>query len=578
MTVGWISHAGVPFPDHVAPAERRAWVRQGLCPDLDLYTLFARHVSSHPHKQAVIESGDASGEGLDYAGLDREVRRVAALFTEAGLGPGDVIALRLPNCRDAVIAELAVYAVGAVALPYPPGGGTRDTLALLGRARARGAVFAERGDIALRGRLPHLETVFSPETGVPGTTWLGSTPERGFHGPARPVDPTAPARVLVSSGSETEPKMVAYAHQAMGGGRASYLRALDPGCAERRHLVLVSLASSFGSAGVLTVAALGGTLLLQPAFSPPEALRLLTTHRPTHLFAVPTMLRRLAEHPPAPGEDLSALRALVSSGAALPQSTGELCRERFRRPVITIYGSSDGVNCHMFHGAGPEGCAGVPDPEVTRIRVTGPAGDALPPGHPGEIQAKGPMTPLCYVGSAELDARYRAAGGWVRTGDRGLLDADGRLFVLGRMRNIVVRGGCNISPAEVEQELGNHPDLADAVCVPVADQELGERLCVCVRQRPGTAPLSLPELTDYLLRQRGLEKRKLPEFVFRVAHMPLGPTGKICRRTLGERANEIYGEQRGKRPRGVRSVSGTPDAEPYESGWDYAARPESASA
>lgn len=335
--------------------------------------------------------------------------------------------------------------------------------------------------------------------------------------------------------------MVAYAHHAMG-ARATYLRALDPDCAERRHLVLVSLASSFGSAGLLTVAALGGTLLLQGSFAPSGALRLLARQRPTHVLAVPTMLRRLAEHPEV-DTDVSSLRALVSSGAALPASTAELCRARFGRPVITVYGSSDGVNCHTVHGAEPEGCTGVPDPAVVQIRVTGPDGKPLPPGVAGEIEAKGPMTPLCYVGSVELDARYRTASGWVRTGDRGQLDGEGRLFVLGRLKNIVVRGGYNISPAEVEHELGTHPDLAEVVCVPVADPSLGERLCACVRRSPGSRPPSLPELSDYLLRRRGLEKRKLPEFLFVVPHMPLGPTGKVCRRTLAARVDELYGGQ-----------------------------------
>lgn len=539
----WTSRAGVPFPDRVARTERHTWVRQGLCPDQDLYTLFTRHVHAHPHRQALVESGHAPEGGLDYAGLDREVRRIAALFTQAGVGQGDVVALRLPNCRDAVAAELAVYALGAVALPYPPGGGRRDTLELLGRSRARAAVFADADDAALRGRLPHLEAVFTPHRDMPGTTWLGSTPKQDRPFRPYPVDPAAPSRILVSSGSETEPKMVAYAHHAMGGGRAAYLRALDPDSTERRHLVLVSLASSFGSAGVLTVAALGGTLLLQPSFSPPDALRLLTRHHPTHVLAVPAMLRRLAEHPPALEEDVSSLRGFVSSGAALPRSTAELCRARFGRPVSTVYGSSDGVNCHTVHGAEPDGCTGVPDPAVARIRVTGPDGEPLPSDHPGEIQAKGPMTPLCYVGSAELDARYRTASGWVRTGDRGLLDAEGRLFVLGRLKNVVVRGGYNISPAEVEHELGTHPDLAEVVCVPVADPNLGERLCACVRQSPGTDPLSLPELTEYLLQHRGLEKRKLPEHLFQVAHMPLGQTGKVCRRTLTARAEERYGAQ-----------------------------------
>ncbi|MDT0266598.1 class I adenylate-forming enzyme family protein [Streptomyces sp. DSM 44915] len=539
MTAVWTSRTGLRFPDHVPAAVRAGWLADGRCPDADLYALFAARVAAHPGREAVVLATDPRGGGWDYARLDAEVRRISGLFTEAGLGAGDVVALRLPNGPAAVAAELAVYAIGAVALPYPVGGGSRDTRALLGRARARAAVFAEPGDLAACAGLPHLATVFTPERDLTGARWLGARPRAPWR-PGR-VDPAAPARLLVSSGSEAEPKMVAYAHHAMAGGRAAYLRALSPGRAPRRHLVLVSLASSFGSCGVVTLAALGGTLLVQPAFDAEAALRAIGRHRPTHVFGVPTMLRRLAEAPPADA-DLSSLTALVSSGAELPASTARACERRFRRPVITVYGSSDGVNCHTVYRPEPAGLAGVPDPDVAEIRITDPEGRRLPPGEPGEIQARGPMTPLCYVGDPALDARYRTADGWVRTGDLGRLDEAGRLFLLGRLRNVVIRGGYNISPAEVERELGAHPAIAEAACVPVPDPELGERLCACVLAAPdGPAP-ALADLNAFLLRDRGLEKRKLPERLLTLTAMPYGPTGKICRRTLTERATAHFGQ------------------------------------
>ncbi|MEV0600198.1 class I adenylate-forming enzyme family protein [Streptomyces sp. NPDC050315] len=520
----WTSRDGVAIRDLVPSQDRRAWADQGHCPDRDLYSLFAEHARRHPAREAVIDAAGA----VDYATLAARVRHLAAVFAAAGLGARDIIALRLPNGREAVAAELAVAALGAVSLPYPPGRGTRDTLSLLTRSRARGAVFSSPEDIALRPQLPYLRAVFS-------TRELSDAPAPAFPDPPPPPDPDSPARILVSSGSEAEPKMVAYSHNAMAGGRAAYIRALHADDTPPRHLVLVPLASSFGSCGTpVTVAALGGTLLVQDSFDPAAALRMISEYRPTHVFGVPTMLRRLADHPPLPGEDLTGLRAVVSSGAALPAATADACRRRFGRPVIAVYGSSDGVNCHTAAtGLTPETGTGRPDPGVAAIRITDDNGAPLPAGQPGEIRARGPMTPLCYVGSPELDARYRTAGGWVRTGDRGLLDAHGRLHVLGRLRQIVVRGGYNISPAEVEQELGAHPAVAEAVCVGVPDPDLGERLCACVREVPGTAPaLTLPDLTAFLERERGLERRKLPELLLRLPDMPLGPTGKICRRTL----------------------------------------------
>ncbi|MGK4909884.1 AMP-binding protein [Streptomyces albus] len=531
----WVSNAGVRLTDLVPAALRRDWVRRGHCPDRDVYSLFRERVREHPRRTAVV---DASG-GVDYAELDSVVRHFAARFAEYGLGEGDVVAVRLPNSRRAVAVELAVAAVGAVALPYPPGPGGRGPAGLLHRARARALVVAREQDAVGRDRLPWLETVFTCGKGSRTAASLGTPAARPFR--PRPLDAEAPVRIMVSSGSEAEPKMVAYSHNAMAGGRAGYVRALHGGAGPMRNLVLVPLASSFGSLGsYVTVAALGGTLLLQEAFDAAGALRMMVARRPTHLFGVPTMLRRVAEQPPLPGEDHTGLCAVVSSGAALPETTAEACRARFGRPVVTVYGSSDGVNCHTARGGGDGTCAGLPDPAVAAIRIADPDDPdrPLPPGRAGEILARGPMTPLCYVAAPELDARYRTRDGWVRTGDLGRLDGDGRLHVLGRLKQIVVRGGYNISPAEVEREAGTHPAVAEVACVGVPDPELGERLCACVRQVAGTPPLTLRDLTSYLETVRDLERRKLPERLLHVEQMPLGATGKVCRATLSRWAAE----------------------------------------
>src|SRR5207248_3875830 len=124
----------------------------------------------------------------------------------------------------------------------------------------------------------------------------------------------------------------------------------------------------------------------------------------------------------------------------------------------------------------------------------------------GEIQARGPMTPLCYPDAPELDAAYRTPDGWVRTGDRGLVDGEGELWVLDRLRHTVIRGGYTISPAEVERHIGAHPAIADVACVPVPDPDLNERLCACVARRRGTEPPTLSELQAFLERERGLER------------------------------------------------------------------------
>ena len=550
-SAAWVSAAGVTLADRVPASLRRSWVSRGHCPDRDLFSLFSEHVRACPERVAVAW---AVGQ-LSYAELDRKARAAAAALADAGLTARDIIAIALPSDWRAVVAELAVAAVGAVALPYPAGRGCRDAGSLLGRARASAVITAGAEAeqlVALRPSLPWLREVFTfgpgdrTMRGLDG--WLAAAPD--WRPP--PADPEAPARILVSSGSEAEPTMVAYSHNAMAGGRANYIAALhhrfsgDHGAAggndePMRNLILVPLASSYGSCATsVTIARHGGTVLLGGHFDPVAAVAMTAAHRPFLIFGVPTMLRRMADLPP--DGEFPALRALISSGAPLPASTAAACAARFGVPVVNVYGSSDGVNCHaVVAGGGPgdagkPGFAGYPDPAVAVIRVADADGNALPSGREGEIQALGPMTPLCYVNAPELDARYSVRGGWVRTGDSGVLGPDGSLRVTGRIRQVIIRGGYNISAAEVEHEISAHPLVSDAACVAVPDADLGERVCACIAQRPGTPPLTAAALAAFLETERGLPRVKLPEFLLHLPELPLGPTGKVSRPALARLA------------------------------------------
>ncbi|MFI7109609.1 class I adenylate-forming enzyme family protein [Nonomuraea sp. NPDC050227] len=526
----WTSANGIVLADRVPADVRAAWTARGLCPGLDLYSLFSRHVRRTPEREAV---ADETGS-LDFAALDARVRRAAAALAAAGRGTADIIAVLLPNGRDAVVAELAVAAVGAVALPIPHTRGRRDIAGLLNRSRAAALITVPELALGLRAGLPYLEQTWTFGPPTPGARSLDEVAEPDVRA-WRPACPDAerPARILLSSGTESEPKMVAYSHNAMAGGRGAYLRAVLGEDGPTRNLLLVSLASSYGSCGTsVLLARHGGTLILRARFDAADALRAVERHRPTHLYGVPTMLRRMADS--AAEADLSSLRRVVSSAQPLHGEARQACARRFGVPLVNVYGSTDGVNCHT--GRAPDrwapGLAGTPDPAVAEITIRDAEGEPVPPGEPGEIWALGPMTPLCYVAAPDLDDRYRAPGGWVRTGDLGRLDPDGTLWVLDRIKRVVMRGGLSISPAEVERELSAHPDVADAFCVPVPDDDLGERMCACVSPRPGARPPSPAELIVYLREERGLDRRKLPERFLWLPELPLGPTGKVCAATL----------------------------------------------
>ncbi|GAB3484028.1 class I adenylate-forming enzyme family protein [Amycolatopsis cihanbeyliensis] len=525
------------YADLVPASVRRSWSAAGNYPDRDLYTLFSEQCAAAPGRPAVI---DADGE-VSYLELDEMARGLAAGLAGLGVGPGDVVAVQLPNGRLACVTDLAIAALGAVALPYPAGRGQREAASLLARSEAVAVItVTEYGDFpcaerirALATELPTLRAVVAVGTETPrGCVPMHALLAGGTHGfrPAQP-DPDGPARILVTSGSEAEPKMVLYSHNALAGGRGAMMAGLRRDSTPMRNLFLVPLASAFGSSGTaVTLAAFGGTLLLQPRFDAGTTLELIHRARPTHLLGVPTMLRMVLDHPDFAGTDTSSLHAVVLGGSVLDEPTVRRGRNALGCPVINLYGSADGVSCHTALDDPPPRAttAGQPNPAVAEVRIVDTELREVPRGEIGEIVARGPMTPLCYVAAPELDQRYRIDGGWVRTGDLGLIDAEGYLLVVGRLKDVVIRGGMNLSPAEVEAMLITHPAITDVACVPVSDPVLGERLCACVAS---TGSPTLADLTDHLGRA-GLEQRKFPEKLLLLPALPLGAAGKVDRRAL----------------------------------------------
>jgi acyl-CoA synthetase (AMP-forming)/AMP-acid ligase II len=510
----------------LVPAElREHWAATGYYAGQDIYALFSEHVHARPDRVAIV---DDDGE-LTYAQLDHQVRRLAAGLAQLGLSPGDTVATQLPNGRHACVADLAVTATGGIVLPYPIGRGAKEARSILSRSNAVAAIVAPEFGAqteALQAELPGLRHVISSPEAVFGAV-------EHF----RPVasDPDGPARMLVSSGSESEPKLVLYSHNALACGRGAFIQRLIPPDGDLRALFLLPLATSFGSNGTtVTLARHGGTLVLQSRFDAAATLRLIERARPTHLIGVPTMFRMMIDHPSRPTTDLSSLRVVAPGGAQLDAPTADACREAFGCAVVNVYGSADGVNCHTALDDPPYRVtsAGRPNPAVADIQVVDDHLRPRPVGSPGEIIARGPMSPMRYIGDEHLNARYRTPDGWVRTGDLGVFDEDGYLTVVGRRKDVVIRGGANISPAEVEQAIVAHPAVRDVACVGVPDPLMGERLYACV---VAADRLSLTDLTAFLSTQ-GLDRFKHPERLLLLDSLPLSPAGKVAKDVLKAQA------------------------------------------
>ncbi|MGA8136765.1 MAG: class I adenylate-forming enzyme family protein [Pseudomonas gingeri] len=534
-----MNHSGMI--DLVPAAVREQWVREGLYCNQTVFELFSRHALATPDKLAVL----SLDESISYRALLQRSLCLAAGLRARGVVAGDVVAYQLANSWQCCAIDLAAAALGAVVAPFPPGRGRLDIESLLKRCDARAVIVPEMyGGIDLCELIESLRpTLLSLRVlvvdGADRGGWLTVqgllATEPLAEGDLALVSADAPVRLLVSSGTESEPKLVAYSHNALIGGRGRFLQRLHPEGESFRGLYLVPLGSSFGSTATFgCLSWLGGSIVVLPQFDVATAIRAIDRLKPTHILGVPTMLQRIAADPALAAIDRSSLVALISGGSLIDEQSIRRCVDAFGCGFISLYGSADGVNCHNTLDDPIEvvlNSVGRPNPSVCEIKIVDEQENTLPPGGVGEIKARGPLSPMQYVNAPELDARYRDAEGWVCTGDLGYIDRDGYLVLAGRKKDIIIRGGANISPVQIEMLATGHPDVVCAACVPVPDPDLGQRVCICVTLRVGASRFALKALTDYL-RAQGLETNKLPEYLRFYRSLPLSPAGKVDKKAL----------------------------------------------
>ena len=534
-----MNHSGII---DMVPAEiRREWTRNGIYPNKSVYELFCEQVSQHPDNPAVI----SLDQTISYAELSDKVRRLAASLEALGIVPGDVIAYQLSNSWRSCAIDLAAAALGAIVAPFPPGRGRLDIQSLLRRCGARVIIVEQehaRVDLceiveSLRPTVLSLRVLVVDGKNRYGWRTLDDLFQAEPIGPGQlpVVSPDSPVRFLISSGTESEPKWVAYSHNALAGGRGRFLQRIHPDGKTFRGLYLMPLGTAFGSTATFgALSCLGGSIVVMRQFDVAAAIQAIAELRPAYIFGVPTMLQRIAADPALSQTDTSSLIAIVSGGAKIDEASIRRCTEAFRCGFISLYGSAEGVNCHTTPDDDLEIIcrkAGRPNPDVCSIRIVDDRKQEAPPGCIGEIAARGPLSPMQYVNAPDLDALYRDKDGWVYTGDLGLIDNDGYLVLSGRKKDIIIRGGVNISPAQIENIAVSHPAVVSAACVPVADPDLGHRVCLCLVLRDGAERPSLSQFTAYL-REQGLETNKLPEYLRYYRHLPLSPAGKVDKKRL----------------------------------------------
>ncbi len=479
------------------------------------------------------------GTTTTYRELDDLSGRAAAGLREAGLVPGQVVALQLPNIPQFLIAYFGALKAGLVVLPLNPllmapeleYHLTDSAAALLigfQGLHAEAAKACETTGVPLY--LVSADASPLPEGTRPVTELISTAPldEPGGDVVARGPDDTA---VLVyTSGTTGKPKGAELTHFQL------YMNCTVAGGlfgvrSDDVVLAVLPFFHVFGLSSVINVfIRYGGCLSILPRFAPAAVLDALEADRCTVIGGVPTMLHALAQQD-ITGRDLSALRVAVSGGASLPEDIMRTFEDKYGIEVLEGYGMTETASSCSFNRPGDRKVLSIGKPLWgVRMRIADSSDQLLPPGreHVGEILIRGHNVMRGYLGRPEATAET-LRGGWLHSGDLGYVDEDGFYFIVDRAKDLVIRGGYNVYPREIEEVLYAHPAILEAAVIGKPDERLGEEVVAVVALREG-ASVSAEEIIAYT-RER-LAAYKYPREIRFMTELPKGPSGKILKAAL----------------------------------------------
>ncbi|MEU6703362.1 FadD3 family acyl-CoA ligase [Streptomyces wuyuanensis] len=498
----------------------------------------------HGDREAVVEGRTR----VSYGELGERVERAAAACVAAGVEPGDRVAVWAPNTLEWIVSALGAVSAGAVLVPLNTRFKGTEAAYVLARSRAKllfvtGTFLGTSYVASLRRaevELPHLEQVVVLGDSAPEDyrTWKDflaggdAVPVSRVRARADAVEPSAPSDIVFTSGTTGAPKGAVITHaQTL---RCYAIWAELAGLREGdRYLIVNPFFHTFGyKAGIIACLMRGATMVPQPVFGVDTVLANIASERISVLPGPPTLHQSLLDHPARDAYDLSALRLVVTGAAVVPLRLVERLRGELRiGTVLTAYGLSEasGIVTMCRRGDDPATIAAtsgraIPGTEV-RVRAE--------PGEPGEILVRGHNVMRGYFEDPVATAEAVDADGWLRTGDVGVLDAEGNLRITDRIKDMFIVGGFNAYPAEIEQLLGLHPDVADVAVIGVPDGRLGEVGKAYAVRRAGST-LTADDLIAWSRRE--MANYKVPRSVEFVAELPRNASGKVLKTELRARA------------------------------------------
>jgi acyl-CoA synthetase (AMP-forming)/AMP-acid ligase II len=512
---------------------------------MELSALIRAGARTHPHQVAV----RCEDRSQTYADLYERSCRLANAIAATGVAPGERVATLGDNCLEA-IEQLSGLALGGyVRSSLYSHNAPESNLYLLNLVEASALLIARKHYEALAPRLDEVASlrhvfVFDGQAPDAAIGYEAALAGAVAEDPGIALDPNAEHIVRFSAGTTGKPKGILHTVSAWTSVGSEMTLAMPPQSAEDRYLAAGPLAHAAALPVWATLGA-GGTIVVMRAFDPERFLALVTQERCTTTFLVPTMIQMVVNHPDAADADLSSLRAVIYGAAPISERTLEQAHALWGQIMYQMYGQSEAVPLtvlppgdHVVDGTSEQRqrlrSAGRPTPH-TVIRILDPQGNGLPAGQIGEIAAKSPTAMAGIWRDPAATAERILADGSILTRDMGYIDEDGYVFLADRKEDMIISGGFNIWPAELENALASHPAVAGVAVVGVAHDKWGETPKAVVVLREGQIATEL-ELIDWTREKLGAVKRVTS--VDFVDDLPTTPLGKVLRRQVRDHYRE----------------------------------------
>ena len=467
---------------------------------------------------------------LTFSQFDAAAARVATFLERAGIEPGDRVGLMLPNTPAFAVAYYGILRRGAVAVPMNP----------LLKAREIEYYLTNTGAKALFATAAFAEEAAAGTAGARAQRWLTDDAglakmTAGLPEQASPVEraDTDTAVILHTSGTTGKPKGAALTHGGLNRNQEVTTRTLIEVGPDDVIMGCLPLFHVFGmTCGLNSAVCVGAMLTLIPRFDPHKAIEVIARDRVTVFEGVPTMYSALLGVAPDVAPDATeSLRVCVSGGASLPVQVLTDFERTFSATILEGYGLSETSPVACFNHPDRDckpGSIGIPI-EGVEMRVVDLNGNEVRPGEAGEIQIRGHNVMKEYWNLPEATSSAISADGWFATGDIGKVDDDGYFYIVDRKKDLIIRGGFNVYPREIEEVLYEHPDVAEAAVIGLPHDSLGEEIgaAVALKQSAQAGP---DELRDFV--KERVAAYKYPRHIWILDELPKGPTGKLLRREI----------------------------------------------